>query len=97
MQRQQTHLSSERIIEFMSQYPQLKSFLQGYLVHSLSDEIELGPVFFQHFPFSVLKSKLSRQRIAVILELYYFEYEKVKKQLSGTHNEVLTRLGLSET
>src|SRR4030095_912264 len=97
MQRQQTHLPPEKIIGFMSQYPHLTPFLQGYLVHCLSDEIELGPVFFQHFPYSVLKSKLSRQRIAVILELYYFEYEKVNKQLSATHNEFLTRLGLSET
>jgi hypothetical protein len=97
MQRQQTHVSSERIVGFISRYPHLKSFLQGYLVHCLSDEIDLGQVFFQHFPFSILKSKLSRQRIAVILELYYFENERVNKKLSGSHNAVLSELGLNET
>jgi hypothetical protein len=96
MQRQQTHFPSRRIVEFISQYPHLKSFLQGYLVHCLSDEIDLGQVFFQHFPFSVLKSQMSRQQIAAILELFYFENEKVNKHISGTHNEILNELGLSE-
>jgi hypothetical protein len=97
MQRQQTHIPSQRIVEFISQYPHLKSFLQGYLVHCLSDEIELKQVFFQNFPFYILKSKISRRRIAAILELFYFENEKVKNQLSGSYNEVMSELGLSET
>jgi len=97
MQRQQTHIPTERIFGFMSQYPHLKSFLQGYLVHCLCDEIELKRVFFQHFPFSILRSKMSRQQVAIILELYYFENERVNKKLSESHNEVLSELGLSET
>jgi hypothetical protein len=97
MQRQQTHISSQRIVEFISQYPDSKSFLQGYLVHCLTDEIKLGQVFFQHFPFFILKRKMSRRQIAVILELFYFENEKVNKPLSSLHNEVLNELGLDET
>lgn len=97
MQRQQTHLPSRKIVEFISQYPHLKSFLQGYLVHCLSDEIDLGEIFFQHFPFSILRSRMSRQQIAAILELFYFENEKVNVQMSGIYNEVLTKLDLSET
>ena len=96
MQRQQTHVSSQRITQFFAKYPQQKSFLQGYLVHCLSDEIDLGEVFFHHFPFSVMKSKLSRHKLAVMLELYYFENEKVNKAISGTYNEVLSVMGLSE-
>ena len=69
--RQQTHIPSERMVEFFSQYPDLQSFLQGYLVHCLSDEIELRQVFLQHFPFSVLKNNLSHQQIAAILELFF--------------------------
>jgi hypothetical protein len=95
LQRQQTHISSQRIIDYLSQHPHLKSFLQGYLIHCLSDEIELREVFYQHFPFSVLKGRLSHQQIAVILELFYFETEKVNKKLSGSHNEILNELGLS--
>lgn len=95
MQRQQTHLSSRRIADYIAHYPHLKSFLQGYLIHCLSDEIELRAVFIQHFPFSIFKSRVSRRRVAVILELFYFENEKVNKILSGSHNEVLSELGLS--
>jgi hypothetical protein len=95
MQRQQTHLPSQQIISLFSQYPFLKSFLQGYLIHCLSDEVELGQIFFKHFPFSVLKSKLSRQRIAVILEIFYFEKENVIPTISSAHNEVLSNLGIS--
>ncbi|MBI5353548.1 MAG: hypothetical protein HZB50_12980 [Chloroflexi bacterium] len=97
MQRQQTHIPTERILGFVSKYPHLKSFLQGYLVHCLSDEIELEQVFFKHFPFSILKNKMSRQQIAVILELYYFEHDKVSKMPSCSHNEVLSELGVSES
>jgi hypothetical protein len=35
--------------------------------------------------------------MAVILELYYFENERINIKLSGSHNEVLSELGLSET
>lgn len=97
MQRHQTHIPPEKIAGFMFQYPHLRSFLQGYLVHCLCDEVELGQVFFQHFPFSILKNRMSRQRIAVILELYYFENERVNIKLSGSYNEVLSALGLSES
>jgi hypothetical protein len=97
MQRRQTHMPPEKIAGFIFQYPHLRSFLQGYLVHCLCDEVELGQVFFQHFPFSILKNQMSRQRIAVILELYYFDNERVSIKLSGSHNEVLSALGVSES
>ena len=97
MPRHQTHIPVEKVLGFISQYPHLKSFLQGYLVHCLCDEIELGQVFFQHFPFSMFKGKMLRQQVAVMLELYFFENEKVNKSLSGSHNQVLSELGLNET
>jgi hypothetical protein len=97
LKRQQTHLPSGRILEWISQYPQLKSFLQGYLVHCLSDEIDLGQIFLQHFPFSILQRKMYRKQVAIILELFYLEHEKINVHISGVHNAVLTELGLSES
>ena len=97
MQREQTHIPPETIIGFMSQYSHLQSFLQGYLVHCLCDEIELKRVFFQHFPFSIFRRRMSHQQVAILLELYYFENEQVYRKLSESHNEVLSQLGLSET
>ena len=96
IQRDQTHISHQEIAELVAQYPHLNSFLQGYLVHCLSDEISLEEVFYQHFPFLILKSKLSYQHLAVIFELFCLENSKVKKQISGAYNEVLSKLGLSE-
>jgi hypothetical protein len=97
IQRHQTHISHQEIGEFIAQYPHLKSFLQGYLIHCLSDEIPLEEVFYQHFPFSILKGKLSWRHLAVILEFFYLENAKIKKEVSGSYNEVLNRLGLSES
>ena len=90
-QRHQTHISQAEIKQFNVQYPDLKSFLQGYSVHCLADEIDLEEVFDQHFPFSILKSKLSRQHLAVILELFYFENSKTNQEVSGAYNEVLSK------
>ncbi|HMB24002.1 MAG: hypothetical protein ACM33V_08765 [Chloroflexota bacterium] len=94
--RGQTHLPAQKIVEFISRYPNRKSFIQGYLVHCLSDEVHMGEIFFRQFPFSVLKRELSYQHIAVVLELFCFENEKVNISMSGTHNEVLTELGVNE-
>jgi hypothetical protein len=94
--RQQTHVPAQKIVGFLSRYPNLKSFIQGYLVHCLSDEVHMGEIFFRQFPFSVLKRKLSYQHIAVVLELFCFENEKVNISMSDTHNEVLAELGVNE-
>ena len=94
IQRSQTHLSSQRIAELVRSYPHQSSFLQGYLVHCLADEINLSEIFFRHFPFIFLKSKLSRQQTAVILELYYLENEQIDQEIRGGNNEVLADIGL---
>jgi hypothetical protein len=96
MRRAETHLSAQRIIELERKYPHLRSFMQGYLVHCLADQLDLGRVFFQHLPFSALKRTLTQRHLAVLLELYYLERQTVNPTLSGTHNEALSELGLSE-
>jgi len=97
MRRAQTHLPAQQILELGQRYPHLVSFVQGYLVHCLADQLDLGRVFFQHLPFSALKRTLTQRHLAVLLELYYLERQTVNPTLSGTHNEVLSELGLSES
>jgi hypothetical protein len=97
MRRAQTHLPAQRIGEYADRYPHLESFLQGYLVHCLADQVELGRLFFRYLPFSLLKRTLTQRHLAVLLELYYLERETAQPALSGTHNEVLSELGLSES
>jgi hypothetical protein len=96
LRRERTHLSARRILGYVDSYPHLESFLRGYLVHCLADRIELGPLFYRHLPFRFLKRRLSQRHLAVLLELYCLERRRVQCSLSGTHNEVLDELGLSE-
>jgi hypothetical protein len=95
MRRQQTHLPAQAIVAWRDRYPHLASFIQGYLVHCLTDSIDLGRIFYRRLPFSLLKGTLTQRHLAVLLELYYLERQPVTPRLSGTHNEVLSELGLS--
>jgi len=96
MQRAKTHIPVEDILAFMAQYPQLKSFLQGYLVHCLADELILQEIFFRRFPFFLLQGFLHWRHLTVLLEMYHFEQARMDRQVSGTYNEVLRRLGVSK-
>ncbi|WP_291319185.1 hypothetical protein, partial [Desulfonatronospira sp.] len=95
MQRQQTHLPPQDIMDSIYRYPHLRSFLQGYLVHCLCDEIELDRIFSSHFPFFIIKNKMTPKKSAVLLELFYLENKRVDFQISGTCNEFMQDLGLS--
>ena len=96
MKRAQTHLSSKVILEYVNRYPHLKSFLQGYLVHCLTDEIKLKDIVFRNFPLVLFKNKISYQQMVMIFEFYNLEEHKTVVQITGKHNEMLTDLGLRE-
>lgn len=96
LRRSKTHISTPQIMGFIHQYPHLKSFLQGYLVHCISDKIFLGRLLFPYFPFTILRGFVPNPLIVVMLELYNFEREQVQVAFSNAHNEVFTSLGLSE-
>ncbi len=95
LERKQTHLAPARIQACAARYPELKSFLQGYLVHCLADEIELAKVFHPHFPFSLLKGRFGPKQLSVLLELYFLEKETLSNEPSGSYNGFLQELGLS--
>ena len=96
MRRSQTHLSSEQILSYMAQYSDLKPFLQGYLVHCLTDELNLERIFAHKFPFFLFMKKLTAQHYPVILELFYIEQKNNKVYaISGRHNPMLEELGIS--
>jgi hypothetical protein len=96
MRRSQTHLSSEQILTYMAKYPHLEPFLQGYLVHCLTDELDLVSIFNRKFPFCLLKKRLTAQHYPVILELFYLEQKNVKGYtISGRHNSMMEALGIN--
>ena len=94
--RSQTHLSADTILNYMIRYPDLKPFLLGYLVHCLTDELDLVRIFNRHFPFYLLKRRLTAQHYPVILELFYLEQKSLQGYtLSGRHNRMLEALGIT--
>jgi hypothetical protein len=99
MRREQTHLSRAKIREYRVTYPHLDSFLRGYQVHCLIDEIELAKVASATFPFNLLKwvlrKNLSQQQITVLVELYYMQSTHMDWQIKEDHNEVMTDLGIT--
>lgn len=96
MHRSQTHLPSEKILSYIAQYPDLKPFLQGYLVHCLTDELDLASIFASKFPFYLFKKKLTAQHYPVILELFYIEHNNNKVYtISGRYNPMLEALGIT--
>jgi hypothetical protein len=96
MRRKQTHVSPRRILNWMEPYPHLVSFLQGYLVHCLADQIDLVQLFTRRLPLAAFKGRLTHHHCAILLELFCIERRPVRCDLSGMHNEVLDELGLSE-
>ncbi len=95
MQRRHTHLPPWRIVELISIYPHLESFLQGYLVHCLSDEIGTAQILHKHFFFRMVKKRMTSREASVILELFCFENEDTAIPISGAYNEVFRDLGIS--
>ena len=96
MWRNQTHLPTEKILVYMFCYPELRAFLQGYLVHCLSDSLDLPQIIQQKFPFNLQKKSLSVQHCSVILEFFNIERNKpFRETLSGRFNLFLSELGIS--
>jgi hypothetical protein len=96
--RQQTHLSQERICAYRSPYPHLDSFLQGYQVHCLLDEIDLTRVIGTAFPLNwigrVTHRKFSQQQLAILTELHFLQDANLGWKIHVAHNEILSDLGI---
>jgi hypothetical protein len=94
MRRSQTHLPARTLLDLIPTYPHLQSFIQGYLVHCLTDEIDLERIFFSRLPLAILKNQLSRRQIAVLLELFFVETVSIEVPISGSCNTFLRALGI---
>jgi hypothetical protein len=95
MPRSATHIPVEEIAEYMVSYPERKPFIQGYLVHCLSDSLNIPGIIHRKFPFRVQNEKLSAQQCSVIFEFYNIErVAPDHKILSGTDNSILKELGI---
>ncbi len=98
MRRSHTHLEKRQFMELDALYPNLRSFLLGFQVHCLTDQVDFYPLIQQTFPLRQLKNfsshDLSRQQMTILVELYYLQSMTTPCILSGRHNEILTELGI---
>jgi hypothetical protein len=100
--REQTHFSPDQLQGLLQNYPDLKSFLQGYQLHCFLDLIDVTQVVSQVFPYNfirqVLRRKLSQPQISILIELYYLETAPKnpphKLDLKKHYNEVLAKIGV---
>jgi hypothetical protein len=96
--RQQTHVSQARLRELRTRHPDLKSFLSGYQVHCLLDEIDLTRVIGPAFPLNLIsrvtRRKFSQQQLTVLAELYFIQNPRLSWKIHETHNEALSDLGI---
>jgi hypothetical protein len=96
MQRNQTHLSTGSILEYMNKYPELDSFIKGYLIHCLTDLVDLHALLIQRILFRPILQSLPHQFVPVMLESYFIEHIKLDIELSGKPNKILTDLKIND-
>jgi hypothetical protein len=99
LRRDHTHLGQDRILELTACYPHLRSFLLGYQVHVLIDQIDVAHSIGAAFPLNLVqkvrRKKISSQQMTMLVEMYYFQSGISGQPLSGEHNEVLSDLGIT--
>jgi len=82
-------------LEVLRRNPHLKSFLQGYWVHCLADELDLTGIMGRKFPLNLRENQLSPPQCTLILELFNISRERpVRVTVSGSHNPILNELGV---
>lgn len=91
-----THLTPEKILAFRASHPELESFIQGYLVHCLADEVELWALLEKRWYLRPFIRRLPLKLAPVILESYLVENNPIRVSISGQPNPMLWALGVDE-
>jgi hypothetical protein len=92
--REQTHLSPEKILGYLDKYPHLESFIQGYLIHCLIDNVNTRALLHTKILLRPFLQRASIQFISTIIEAFYIENMSIPKTISGNTNEMLDELGI---
>ena len=98
MPREVTHLPRHQFPDLFAQYPQLGSFLQGYQLHCLLDELNLVSIVSPAFPIRLIQTatrrKFSRQQITMLVELYHQQNGAPPHPLVIHENPLAAALGI---
>ncbi len=93
--RERTHISPEQVLEFRARYPHLRAFIQGYMVHILSDLVDVQGLVRQR-PLMDLVLRQNGPKFAQnLIEEFYLTKKKLHKPVDIRHNEMLANLGIS--
>lgn len=94
--RAKTHLPPKKILSLGKRYPELESFMQGYLLHCLADEVELWMLLERHWYLRPFIRHLPLKLAPVIMESYFVERNPIAVSISGTRNPMLKAMGVPE-
>lgn len=94
--RAQTHVSPEEVVGFFGKYPGLESFIQGYLVHIVTDLIKFRALLEQRILLWPLLMIVSGRFSTALLETYYIENIPQRVEFSGAPNRLLRDLHIAD-
>lgn len=94
--RAQTHLPPEEVTGFFEKYPGLESFIQGYLVHTMTDLLKFRALLEQRILLWPLLMIVSGRFTTVLLETYYIEKMPLRVEFSGAPNAILRDLRIAD-
>ena len=96
LHRSQTHLSPELLVGLTGRHPQLKSFIQGYLIHCLTDLVELKLLLQQQILLRPLLHLWPQKLLVILIEAFFIESMPLQKQISGQPNQILRDMGVTD-
>ncbi|GJQ63343.1 MAG: hypothetical protein SCALA702_23960 [Melioribacteraceae bacterium] len=73
MPRTFTHLGSDEILDYITEYPDQKNFLAGYYFHCVLDEMDVPSFVSDKFLSKLLKNVVTPKVKTVLLEYYFKE------------------------
>ncbi len=94
--RDQTHLPLAEIAAWFERYPDLRSFILGYLVHCALDELRTRSIVFRKPPLVFVRPLMRLKMAHTLLETHYIENTVLTIRLPEQGNSILEGLGIDD-
>jgi hypothetical protein len=95
--RMQMHIEPQKILAFREKYPHLESFIQGYLIHCLTDLVDLHALFNERILFRPIMKRIPWVFLPVLLEAHTIEKKRWRVEIASSPNEMLRELVIPDT
>ena len=94
--RMQMHIEPGQILAYREKYPHLESFIQGYLVHCLTDLVDLHELFDERILFRPIVKRIPYVFLPVLLEAHTIEKKGWDLEIASSPNDMLRELGIAD-